>query len=66
MVLRVGPRGSAGAALCLWLTRTAGPPSSEKVLFWLDEVEGSATAANLCHKPVGTCGGNGLSHLTKL
>lgn len=30
MVLRVGPRGDGGAALHLWLTRTAGPQGSER------------------------------------
>lgn len=30
MVLRVGPWGNAGAALNVWLARTAGPQGSER------------------------------------
>lgn len=65
MVLRAGPWavqvqpfacGSAGLQV----------PKAVRAPFLADEGEGSATADNLYHKPVGTCRGNGLSHLTKL
>lgn len=39
MVLRVGPRGNAGAALCLWLTRTVGSFSGSERSFsgWMKQ-----------------------------
>lgn len=66
MMLRVRPWGDGGAALHLWLTRTAGPQGSERSFFgWMKQRAQPLLIifATSLWVPVG---GMVLSHLTKL